>query len=298
METEKNFIKPISLVGKEWARGKNLLETDFFKNRSDLFANYSEGEFRTLNALFYTIQSGFVVFDEKTKLYHADKTEISSSDEWLVLKEAELRTLTDTKDKHTREIQNHDEVMEYFQTQSLSVMDYYLYQLTNKTIVATNIYDPAVGAMLKLRMFSIITGVKKFKEGKENIYHIQIGDALKLASQEYKLALTCNRPHQKAIGNYIKQTTNRKSKGKYAELMIEFLKAHQWKSAYTADLKELRFALNLPEYETTKRVTMSRVVDKINQSITAIQQVVPFSFEIHKKDEKITFKFKGQNTLF
>lgn len=295
---EKDFIKPISLVGKEWARGKNLLETDFFKNRGDLFANYSEGEFKTLNALFYTIQSNFIVFDEKTKLYHADKTEIESSNEWLVLKEADLRTLTDTKDRNSKEIQNHNEVMEYFQSQSLSVMDYYLYQLTNKTIVATNIYDPAIGATLNLRMFSIITGVKKFKEGKDNIYHIQIGDALKLASQEYKLALTCNRPHQKAIGNYIKQTTNRKSKGKYAELIIEFLKAHQWKNKYTADLKELRHALNLPEYETTQRVTLSRVIDKINQNMEKIKQTIPFSFEIHKKDEKITFTFDKQASLF
>lgn len=295
---EKEFIKPSSLVGKEWASGKNLLETDFFKDRGGLFANYSEGEFKTLNALFYTIQTAFIVFDEKTKLYHADKTDIDSSNEWLVIKEGALRALSDTKNQNSKEIDNQDEIKEYLNTQSVSAMDFYLYQLMNRTIVATNVYDPVVGMMAKVRMFSIITGVKKFKEGKENVYHIQIGDALKLASQEYKLALTSNSPHRKAIGNYIKQTTHRKSKGKYAELMIEFLKVHQWKGTYTADLKELRHALNLPEFETTKRVTLSRVVDKINQNIELIKHSVAFSFEIHKKDEKLTFIFDKQKSLF
>lgn len=49
---DKEFVKPISIIGKEWAKGRDVNESEFFKSNTDLKATYSEGELLTLNALF------------------------------------------------------------------------------------------------------------------------------------------------------------------------------------------------------------------------------------------------------
>ncbi|MDY0215062.1 MAG: hypothetical protein RBS24_06105 [Bacilli bacterium] len=290
----REFIKPISLVGKEWAQGKDVLETDFFKKSKNLLATYSEGEFKTLNALFYIIQNEeYLLYDEDEDTYLQTKAEAYLTSKWVVIKEADLRNLTNTKDRHTIEITDlvQDKIKLKLDTEKITVIDAYLYGLMTKTIVATNVYDHKLRAKIQLMMYSIISDVKKIRQGNESVYHIKIGEALKLATRDYRVALTSNTTEYKAVGNYIKQTTDRKSLGKYAELLIEFLKIHEWKETYTASLPELRKALNLPEYEKTKRVTLSRIIDKISRNQDKIIKQIQFKYEVHKPDEKITFYF-------
>lgn len=296
----KEFIKPISLVGKEWAQGIDVLETDFFKRSKNLLATYSEGEFKTLNALFYIIQNEeYLLYDEEEDIYIKNKAEAYLTSKWVVIKEADLRTLTNIKDRHTIELNQHiqDKIKIKLDTEKITVVDSYLYGLMTKTIVATNVYDHKLKANVQLAMYSIISDVKKIRQGSDNIYHIKIGEALKLATKDYRVALTSNTIEYKAVGKYIKQTTGRPSSGKYAELLIEFFKMHEWKEKYTATLSELRKALNLPEFENTQRVTLSRVLDKISRNKEKISKSIPFEYEPHKKDEKVTFYFK-KHTLF
>lgn len=177
-------------------------------------------------------------------------------------------------------------------------MDYYLYGLATKMIVAKDIYKPELKATVKLGMYSIIDSIEKFKIGRENVYHIKTGEALKLATKEYKLTLVSNNKEEKAHGRYIKQTTGKKRIGKDATLIVEFLKAHKFKDVYTASLKELRHALNLDEFEGSKRVTLSRITDRIKRNMKKIHEEIFFSMEVHKKDEKITFYFDKQKPLF
>ena len=300
--TVDKIVKPNSLIGVDYSysgEATDLLE--FYGNRDKMLATFSEGELKTFNFIGGLLQKDHEGYNQDTKktIYAAYPMVIREKDlkDFLGITKRHFITLEELKEEEalgaeegrTKSVLKKTiEILKNFYSVSdpneikISITDRYLAGLVTKGILAQDFIDPISKHKIKTRAFSIVNSFDKIKVGRENIYLVEPN---KHIANVFK---NIERLTEKdgGAGNYSKITTH-KTKGKYLQLLEEFLNKHKWKGEYEAKLPEMLKALNLPTYEV---VNGGKRRPKLLDS-------VPFEFSTYKKEEKVYFKFL-ETTLF
>ena len=121
------------------------------------------------------------------------------------------------------------------------------------------------------------------KQGKESYFEIEYTELF---------AMLCNKSYSLKYGNYSKlnllNTTSLRSK--YAKALYELIELYKYKGQVTISEEKLKTLL---KYDV-KNYRFSYLLREINKVYEAVENVIPFSYIIHKEEKSITFTIENK----